>query len=545
MERISKFIEELFVKLNELKNLHGYEAPIDNPAGLPYKIEFKDNNPYSENWTTLFFKSDKRDRFLGRFVNPKSKIWKDYVSYLRNNTVHYIPERCYSRPSKLSEHLSLDDIRATYSRFLSDNSISFPPPTKNKKYYEITYQRAFKLPMFGATTSDYDDALPDMDCVKQFHSLPYHTSADLHGVYHQIMEDIQALKNTSSIYLHYPRGYHLSSGSLDVPPHVGINTSSSGSLSDSDVDVYSIPIPVKGGVKTASILTTQRNRTTKIVNSPPLKKKKQTLGNNCACTNTQIGEENNRIDYPEEGEVIPDYANTIDWSEFIENQDDFEIDRFWDNYRQGKKVNSSRRYEEILNEVKTEDNTMKRTSGFIRLYINRLGRMPTVNEAEEEYVTRGLNRNSERSTANRRSRFRGCIDYYSEKYDDNRTGFKLNWSEEKTGTLSLISSCVPGNMSYRQGKQIKNIAPEDIGFVYHIICRMENADQNIVLANSLSYSQADELFLAEFGKKCGRHRFSGIIKILLRCSLIEKVRNYKVGLRGNCYRAKRNIGEGT
>ncbi len=259
MERISNFIEKLFAKLNELKNLHGYEAPIDDPAGLPYKIEFTDNNPYIENWTTLFYKPDKEYRFLGRFINPKSKIWKDYISYLKNNTTNYIPEECYSRPSKLSEYISLDDIRTTFSKFLSDNSISFPPPTKNGKYYEIIYQRAFKLPMFGATTSDYDDALPDLDCIKQFHSLQYYTSSDLHGVYHQILEDIQVLKHTSATYLHYPKGYYLSSVSLDVPLHVGINTSSSGSLSDSDVDVYSIPIPVKGGVRTASILTTQGN----------------------------------------------------------------------------------------------------------------------------------------------------------------------------------------------------------------------------------------------------------------------------------------------
>ena len=54
LDKISKFLEKLFAKLNELKKLHGYEASIDDPAGLPYKIEFTDNNSYIENWTTLF-----------------------------------------------------------------------------------------------------------------------------------------------------------------------------------------------------------------------------------------------------------------------------------------------------------------------------------------------------------------------------------------------------------------------------------------------------------------------------------------------------------
>jgi len=534
MDEISNFLEKLFAKLNELKNLHGYEAPIDEPVGLPYKLELLDHNPYEKNWTTLFLKSDKEYKFLGKFINPKSKIWKDYISYLINSTIHHIPEKCRSFPSKLTEHLSEEEIRSTFSKFLSDNDISFSPPTKNRKYYKITYQRAFKLPMFGATPSDYGDAVPDMDCIRQFHFLPYYTSSELTNIYHQILEDIQVLKRTSSAYLTYSGGYYLSSGSLEIDKYAGISPSSS----DSYLDEYSFPIPIKGEDKSCH---TQKNRTTETVEISPLKSREQTLCNNCACTNTQNGEENNRVDSPKEEEETPDYPDTIDWSEVIENQEDFEIDRFWDNYRQSRKVSSNKQYEEILNKLKTEDNTMKRTSGFIRSYINRLGRIPTIEEAEEEYVARGLNRNSEISTVNRRSRFRGCIDYYSQQYDDSHTGFKLNWSEEKTGILSLISCCVPGDMSYRQGKRTRNIAFEEIGFVYHVICRMEDSEQHVILRNSLSYSQADDLFLAEFGKKCGRHKFSGIIKILLSCGLIGKTGNYKVGLRGNSYVRKKNL----
>ena len=65
---------------------------------------------------------------------------------------------------------------------------------------------------------------------------------------------------------------------------------------------------------------------------------------------------------------------------------------------------------------------------------------------------------------------------------------------------------------------------------------MENSEQDYLLSNSLSYSRADELFEKEFGRKCGRHKFSGIKKILLNSSLIKKSANYKVGLRGNCYK---------
>ena len=73
-------------------------------------------------------------------------------------------------------------------------------------------------------------------------------------------------------------------------------------------------------------------------------------------------------------------------------------------------------------------------------------------------------------------------------------------------------------------------------YVYHIIKKKEITEQDYLLSNSLSYKQADELFKKEFGCKCGRHKFSGIKKILLSKGWIVKCRNYKVGLRGNCYR---------
>jgi hypothetical protein len=104
--------------------------------------------------------------------------------------------------------------------------------------------------------------------------------------------------------------------------------------------------------------------------------------------------------------------------------------------------------------------------------------------------------------------------------------------------LELIKSYLPKELTYKQGSRIRHIRPEEVGFVYYVISRMDESDQHFILANSLTYSRADELFMAEFGVKCGRHKFSGIIKLLLNCGLIEKAGNYKVGLRGNCYRVK-------
>jgi hypothetical protein len=100
---------------------------------------------------------------------------------------------------------------------------------------------------------------------------------------------------------------------------------------------------------------------------------------------------------------------------------------------------------------------------------------------------------------------------------------------------------LPEKMSYKQGKKTLNVDPEDIGFVYNIIKRMEESEQNIILRNSLSYKQADELFLSEYGKKCGKNKFSAIIKILMKQDMIKKVANYKVGLRGNCYRTTKTL----
>ena len=181
---------------------------------------------------------------------------------------------------------------------------------------------------------------------------------------------------------------------------------------------------------------------------------------------------------------------------------------------------------------------MRRTSLFISAYINKLGRKPTVNEAEDEYVAQGINKNSQSSTLNRRNRFKGCIEYYSKGYDESKTGFMLSWNEEKYEVLSLMKSCFPEKLTFKQGKATRTINPEDIGFIYYVISKMGNSNQYIILKNSLSYKQADELFLSEFGQICGRHKFSAIIKTLRNRGLIEKVRNYKAGLRGNCYEAK-------
>ena len=111
---------------------------------------------------------------------------------------------------------------------------------------------------------------------------------------------------------------------------------------------------------------------------------------------------------------------------------------------------------------------------------------------------------------------------------------KMGWSK----ILKLIKSHLPEKLTYKQGKKVKTITYEEIGYVYQVIKKMEESDQDYILANSLSYNRADELFIEEFGHKCGKHKFSGIIKILLNARLIEKSGNYKVGLRGNCYRTK-------
>ena len=121
-------------------------------------------------------------------------------------------------------------------------------------------------------------------------------------------------------------------------------------------------------------------------------------------------------------------------------------------------------------------------------------------------------------------------------YDLTKRGFSSDWSKCKDDVLGLIKPHLPEKLEYKQGKKTKPITQEELGYVYHIIRKMETTEQDYLLSNSLSYSRADELFEKEFGRKCGRHKFSGIKKILLNKGRIRKCANYKVGLRGNCYR---------
>jgi len=545
IETISNNLKLLFSKLDELKNLYGYEAKIDDPAGLPYKLEFTDTNPYDKNWSTLFHKSGKNNRFLSSFINPNSKIWTKYIYYLKDNIVPNLPYKCDENPGLLVDYLSHEDIQSSFTEFFSANNISFSPPTKNGKYYKITYQRAFKLPMFGASTN-LDFNIPDIECIKEFHNIGYHTSSELKTVYNSISNDLEENKiydiHVSSIISNH------SDNSTNIDPVS--DSLGSDSLSDFDTDPYSDPIPMKEETKASSTRslcslvpeslndTTQNENTDIAQKISSLKKGERTIGNNCVCTNTQKLGENGRNETHNETVSHGEYAEIIDWSDLFGNKDEFDIKEFWGKYQLEKNICNNTKYEDIIEQLKKETGSMKRTALFVSAYIHKIGKIPTEDEAEEEYVSRGLNRNSDSSTTNRQKRIKGCLAYYEGNYDARKVGCKLNWSDDKQKILDEIGQSLPEILTYRQGKRIKNIKPEEIGFVYYIIRRMDDQEQDYILANSLSYSRADEYFLAEYGKKCSKHKFSGILKILLSSGLIEKYGSYKVGLRGNCYKVK-------
>jgi hypothetical protein len=127
------------------------------------------------------------------------------------------------------------------------------------------------------------------------------------------------------------------------------------------------------------------------------------------------------------------------------------------------------------------------------------------------------------------------LDYYSRHYDESKVGLYRNWNKDKSRLLKMMKTYLPETLAYAQGSRRRALSLEEVCYVYYPIEQMEWVEQNSILENSLSYNQVDDYFISEFGKKCGKHKFSGILKLLIANELIKKVGNYKVGLRGNCY----------
>lgn len=484
IKKITPLLNDIFAGLNNIKNKYGYEANIDEPAGLPYILNSEYTNPYNREWTTLFAKSKKKDKFLGNYINPKSSIWISYIDYLKINNF-FIGSKIVENPNKLTIYLTNDQIKTTFSEFLKKNDILFSAPTKNKKFYNITYQRAIKLPLFNSDTDYYGNLSIDMDSIEKFHKLRYYTSGDLIGTYNNIKRDMDILN-------------------LTVNPDLISNT---------------------------------KNQVTQIsnelINISLIKKKEEDICNNCACTITQ-----NNVVFPNLEPSLVSLATVIEWSDVCtedECQEVFDIEDFWNKKNQNETAKNKTKYKDKIENLKTEKNTMKKTALFITAYINEYGKIPTVDQAEDEYVRLGLNNNAQISTVNRRNRINGCIKYYSDSYDKNKIGFNLCWKTRQSDLITFLLRHFPEKMTYKQGSRIKNIIIEEVGFVYYIIVKMGELDQDYVMANSLSYKRVDDLFMDQFGHKCGRHKFSAILKTLLENNLIKKVGNYKIGLRGNCY----------
>ena len=551
---IVQFLDRLFKKLRELKTLFNYEALIDDPGGLPYETEFVDTNPHSAAWNTLFYtNSQKQEIFLGRFVNPDSPLWYDYLSYLKEMTTFKFPRKCNEEPGLLQDYLEHDDIKNSFSSYLSHSNTSFPAPVNNNSYYKISCHRACKLPLFGASELSPN---PVMTYIKQFYESKYYTSSDLDSVYTQLCNDITAYKKDSDLLIQgvdrnntFSKSLSSFSTSID---NKHLTSDSKGGKANPDDEVVPVKA-VKAGekascVRSQSSLTTETSNNTAAIPvltetsesiSAVIKIEEEVIGYNCACTNTQNLVNNSDLVLPDESpEDVDNLAEYIEWCEIdVGNEKErFVLDDFWKKYHQEKQCSSSSKYEEIVENLKSENNTMRRSRLFIRAFIHKRGRLPGVVEAEAEYVKVGLNRNTSISSHNRQKRFQACISYYANTFKGEKLGIPLNWVEDKIDIMDKITSCLPETLTYQQGSRQKTIKVEEIGYVYYLIQQMDGSEQNTILSNTLSYSQVDDYFISEFRKKCGRHKFSGILKLLLQYELIEKVGNYKVGLRGNCYR---------
>lgn len=543
IKQISSDFKKLFDLLRQLKDLYGYEAILDEPAGLPYKYESVKTNPYQENWTSLHYKVKNKEtnkyenKFLGNHINRKDDLWQGYIDYLENDTTYYLPKKCRKEPAILTNYLTEDKIKNTFSDFLQKNNITFPPPTKNKKYHKITVQRAFKVPLFGADPTQDGSSFPKMDCIKEFYFLPYYTSSEIKEVKKQISEDIKQRQIDSNLPID-TNNIHRNISDQEV------NQYKQKQIEQEHELAYTMPIPHKGGKQCAStrsfhsLVPAPHNdpveNSQRIISSEYIqqKEKQEKESNNCAYTNTLFLAQKSTLAKKESSKAEKIYIQQVKWTEIASNE--FDVADFWKEYKKNRKSNPKKYTDEIA-ELKSENDTMKKSRMLALAYIHKIGRIPTPEETQDEYVAQGLNSSPEPDKDSRIRRFKSILNYLEADYDESITKFTLNWQEERNNVIKKIKPHLPKQLKYKQGERTKSYTAEDVALVYYIIQRMDEEDQHQILGNSLSYKHVDKLFLQVLGKTCGRNKFSCIKKVLLDKKRIKKTKNHRAGLRGICY----------
>jgi len=200
-------------------------------------------------------------------------------------------------------------------------------------------------------------------------------------------------------------------------------------------------------------------------------------------------------------------------------------------------------YQERVEECRRTDNTLLKTSRFLWSYAVHLGRVPSVEEAINEYLRQGLNTSPEVHRKSRYQRFKQAIRFLAGRFNPEGTHVCYDdWGTQKDDIVKAVEARIGrSDLAWSNGKNKRNrLTVEDLAAVYYAIRKSNDADsarEASLRTNSFSYEQAKSACQIILGKKCHRAKISRILALLREMNLIEKIDDHIIGLKGAGYRA--------
>ena len=242
---------------------------------------------------------------------------------------------------------------------------------------------------------------------------------------------------------------------------------------------------------------------------------------------------------PHEDTQIKNTSKEVKWTEISGNNGNL-LD-YWKN-QPGKTKKLS--YQQKMDDLKSEQDAFKRVRQLYWNYSLYLHRVPTPEEAMNEYVSQGLNSGEDSGVKNRLSKFKSCYKFISNRFDLSKCGFHLdNWELEKDEYVNIVSDKISEdiNLKWSKDKQkIYTLEIEEIALIYYAILRSNELDRDTcsLIQNSFSYKRIQSVFRLVYDKGCHRNKCSKILTVLKKTGLVKRSKNYIAGVRGNCYTAK-------
>lgn len=214
---------------------------------------------------------------------------------------------------------------------------------------------------------------------------------------------------------------------------------------------------------------------------------------------------------------------------------------------------SEKSYLAEIEKTKKIPNKAAMTNSFYVRYSDYLGRIASVDEAEDEYIRLGLNRTQGKGVKGRLRRLKKAKKFTEKLWETSRRGFSLNdWEKQKLGVvISIFNKVISLNRTWTKDaklNRIYEIGVEELALIYYALCRSNELDDNAkggeCMRYAFSYRQLQDCYRLVYGQSCHRAKAGRILDVLKKSGLIEPVGSYAIGEHGNKYKAIRIDGSG-